>query len=326
MLLSNARLLVDRLDLPLFRPPKTQTRVLKEIAMKLKTLSLGAASLLFALVSQAPQSGTIHQGLPPLAVSRTPVTSWMPVGGSMVGSVVIRTTDQEIQIHWEGYAGTPFDSPKTQFVVQTHAVSFWPTAVEVVDTTTILVAGKEPRSHNTKIEKWTLAPPTYGAPLGGSSATQGLILQPVISKEVIYNEATVGRDMVQFIMDVQGPGSNALVRFYDSGDVYQLDWGTAPYAITRFATASGATGSEMEIPELLGTFDGASRGDHKVDGYMHWMYHDASMGGDPVVAFIDLDRDGVIDVFEIFTPPNWATDGHGREVQWVEFEGRTVQQ
>ncbi|MFT5285752.1 MAG: hypothetical protein ACI8TQ_001920 [Planctomycetota bacterium] len=289
--------------------------------MKLFTLSLGLSSLLYALVSQA---GTIHEGLPPIALHGSSSGSWMPVGDGIVAGIGVNTREKTIQFNWRGYEGEPHNSPKTHFVVQKHAVSFWPTAAEVVDERTILVAGKEPRSHITKIERWTIAPPKRGVRYAQGPHDQGLILKPVVEKEVVYAEAVPGRDMVHFILDVQGPGSNALVRFADSGDIYQLDWKAEPYPITRFATASGAKGTEMEIPELSGTFDQSSRGDHIEDGYMHWFSHGASLGRDPVVAFIDLDRDGIIDVFEIFSTYDWATGGHGLESQWIEFDGRIV--
>ena len=188
---------------------------------------------------------------------------------------------------------------------------------------TLLVAGKESRSQETRIERWTLAPPILGMEIGpGGVITPGLHLQPVTEKIVIYDEATVGRDMVAFILDLQGASTEALVHFGDSGDIYRLDWATAPYALTRLATSTAPSSGEFGEPALAGVFDTAMRGDHLTMGYVHWFAHHESFGANPIVAFFDGDRDGTIDSVSSWTTSDWSGGPFGLAANWSNVGGR----
>jgi hypothetical protein len=110
----------------------------------------------------------------------------------------------------------------------------------------------------------------------------------------LYEQAVSGKDMVCAMFRRRGVASAAFVQFWDSRDVYDLNW-TDPESptLTLLMTADTAVSGTEHEPRLRADYNHYRAGDHKTLGYVY-MFSLATPQGD-VFVMIDGNRNGVID-------------------------------
>jgi hypothetical protein len=263
------------------------------------------------IARQSPPPG-IHAGEPPTNAVHVGAPSWMVPTPHIQASAHNYCADKRVSILWRYSETLPFEQA-TYTKDQEITTSFWPTAVEAVSNTKLLVAGKE-RDGDTRIELWTVTPPLLMQPAPGSTGPSELVLQPLASVDELYEHATVGRDMVRFLLRQRGTEA-ALLQFHDSRDIVSLHWGGAgPYTLTTILTPTTS-------PGLLSDLDVVTGGDHIANGYIYSFGRELDYGTVPWIVLFDADRDGAIESNTTMTPDQWITAGLDNLDLYVECAG-----
>ncbi|MBK8178026.1 MAG: hypothetical protein IPK67_03845 [Planctomycetes bacterium] len=218
-----------------------------------------------------------------------------------LGRVTFGTEERRINIAWTQIGSGAHYSQEV-------ALAFWPTAcTSLADGKSLCIAGKE-RLGNTRIQKLT-----FDAPLVFTSTTglSVLVPAPIAAEEALYNEATQGRDLVRFMTQQRGVSDRLLLQFYDSGDIYSLDIGSAPQdpPYQLIAKASGATTPPvMLVPQLANPYSQLWTGDHQVHGFLYVLCFPSSELVDPLV-LMDGNRDGTLDGSILASGGLWVSMG-----------------
>lgn len=275
-------------------------------------LKLMVFTLCMALLPAKPQA--VHLGVPPVgAQSRAGFTYLRPTANFRAG-LRLDCTGKRVSIGWEYSAIADFTDAELidDYANQVVPVGYWPTYVEVVDSATILVAGKQ-RNGNTKIERWIVATPVVAQLVGGGGYS--IDVQPVSDIEVLYDEAVVGKDMVRTMFRVRGKPASALVQFYDSGDLYEMDWGTPPHALTAVL----ATTAEPALSQSYNAYDA---GDHASLGYVYVWAENVNYFSTPALVLVDADRNGSIDARHSMTWQQYHAAGLDSASAYIELNGQ----
>jgi hypothetical protein len=196
-----------------------------------------------------------------------------------------------------------------------YAVRYWPTSLVQLDSLKLAVAGKSRRNGNTIIEVWTFATPTVSVvhTPGHESTIVGGSLETV---EEVYNETTAGRALVQRMMPMWGSAhTRLLVQFVDSKDVYSLDAVTGQVALLASPTSKPGA---FQI-NLLSSVQACDAGELVTGGYVYrFRLIPPPAGGQPSnVLLRDVDKDGVIETFELITSSEFAQRGYEDGATWV---------
>lgn len=281
------------------------------LALALVATAPSAAARPLALSTRA-QSG-VHVGKPPLAAQRSWAPNQIQLDNKYRASAFADCDGKKVSVFWRYSAAGNFEATQAA-KDQVMAVGFWPTAAEFVAQTRLVVAGKE-RDGRTRIEVWTIRKPLLlqSAP-GVVPATIALDPQPVADIQVVYDEATTGRDMVRALIQRRGPGSGVLVQFQDSKTLYELNWKDEPYALVPLFT----TATE---PLLLNEYDTFVAGNHSVEGYVYALSICDDLGQTPWLILKDQNRDGTIDWHGHMTPQDYIAAGLQDRTQYTECGG-----
>jgi hypothetical protein len=264
------------------------------------------------LLLPAPQQD-VHLGVPPVGTQSSSGLTYLRPNPNFRGSIRLDCTGKSVSIGWEYSAGGDFtdvellDGYERQMVT----VGYWPTYAEVVDSTTVLVAGKD-RSGDTRIERWTVTLPIVTQLVGGGGYS--VEVQPLADIEVLYDAAVVGKDMIRTMFRVRGKPSSALVQFYDSGDLYEINWGVAPYSLTTVLAAS----AEPALTQVYNAFDA---GDHSSLGYVYILADNANFFSVPALILVDSNRDGTMDGHYTMTWQAYHAAGLDNAANYVELNG-----
>jgi hypothetical protein len=222
-------------------------------------------------------------------------------------------------------------------------VPYWPTFVCVLDPNHIAVAGKRPPpgtgAGNTVIEVWTLSTPRASAVVepGPGTLPKSLRGEAVLRKQVVFDESAPGRTLVRGAIKNRGKPTAMFVHFYDSGDLYELDYSQAInptnpppadiFPLTKLLSAT-PNPSVPHFPPLLDvSFRWVSGGTHTTQGYVYtfWVPVDEQYGRvgagqanlNPI-ALYDHDLDGVLDEWKQPTLAENEAMGITDPTQFVE--------
>jgi len=206
----------------------------------------------------------------------------------------------------------------SQNAYQEFPLSYYPTSVEGVGGGRVLVAGKRPRGGNTVVELWDFQAPNvlYPQPAG----TPVVQTTTVNSITTLYDEASQGKDMVRLMSRLLHiTGDAALVQFWDSRDVYEMDF-TDPHNATLTPVASPSPGVAPLTVSSLGVydFDVLARGNHPTFGQLY-MFSFLEPVPSPTFLYLhDSDYDGAIETFDTANKGNWQAKGYA--VQYLDWD------
>lgn len=266
-----------------------------------------------------PQGSHVHAGIPPGTLAG--VESWdgmenLAGAYSVLGNISHQMHQKKIVLTYRG----KLDS-SGQTVCEAdleESVSFWPTCATYLAQDLVAVAGKgqDPAQLNTVIEIWQLRVPQVRASIDPATGLSQLDLFPlgVRSKTTVYDAAVEGRDMVRALLRLRGQSHGVLMQFYDSGDLYALDYGDAvnppadpadrDYPISKLFRAT--PGTDVPYVPSLGDrgrlwMHGA---DHQTLGQMYvlWPSFEVQTSQGPAaplpIVFFDGDRNGDLDTWQ----------------------------
>ncbi len=199
--------------------------------------------------------------------------------------------------------------PKIDGLITSEAVSFWPTAATYLTGDLYAIAGK--RNTNTVIEVWQVPMPSLEAFPAGGAPTEFAGGGLPIYKAAVYSDAVVGQDMVRLLMPNRGNPNAMFIQFYDSRDLYELDYTAAvppgidnpAYTLTKILSATANTGVPY-VPELADSRLRSNHSNHHVsEGYVYAIFPSFEASKSAVAAgttlvslyLFDHDLDGVLD-------------------------------
>lgn len=224
------------------------------------------------------------------------------------------------------------------------AVAYWPTATTFLERDLIAVAGKGQNTtqDNTIIELWKLTVPSVRAALDPQSGQSMLELFPlaVRGKVTVFDEVFEGRSVVRGMVRLRGKPYSMLVHFYDSGDLYELDYkdavvpppqGTeATFPLTKVFRATPGTDVPF-VPALADRemlwMHGAT---HQTLGHIYFLWPSfevqKALGATKPIALsmFDTDGDGALDTWNRNTAQQNQTTGVQNESLYTEKFLRTV--
>jgi hypothetical protein len=202
-------------------------------------------------------------------------------------SVELDSGERRIEVEWRYSPSATFLFEDSVRQSQTRSTTYWPTAVEVIGSDRILVAGKDPETGATLIETWTLRAPKFEVP----PPTPELWPQPDLAAEValVHRSATADRDIVRAMLAVRGKPSSVFVHFYDSRDLYEFDWSAPQKPMSLVLSAKSQP--------LLSTdgWNSCWGGDHKTHGFVYVFAELDCVPTVPSLVLVDSNRDGVVD-------------------------------
>lgn len=255
------------------------------------------ALLLFTLAApQAQETQTaepvqVHQGVPPKALRGAEMRAALFENSfPMIDSTAsYDTVKKEITLDW-------FRTGPKQVSQQIESVTYYPTAVAGMDDNRLLVAGKHPRTNATIIELWEFDALAF-IPGPTVDGTTGEVVWPEIrvpikSRTVLLDQAVVGQDMVFAMFWNLADANSAFVQFYDSRDLYSLDFSTK--TTTRILTATPEPGLPTE-PKLGWDFNDRASLRHKALGNVYLLLRSNS-SSHRALALIDANEDGTLDL------------------------------
>jgi hypothetical protein len=251
--------------------------------------------LLFALlVLLTPSLGyaQVHQGVPPQELwGFNKFTGVFEFSNGVQGRLEFHGNLKYVRTSWR-YAGA---DPKEQVF----ATSYHPTGVIALAATKWLVAGKTTRGA-TVLELWTVQKPLVITSIPGGDPVIGTATVTAIDE--IYDEATVGRDMIELMCRKAEDTNKVLLQFYDSKALYEINLTTQAYALVANPTASG---SALVVPALNHKYRQFWTREHTTQGYVYVL---ASTGTSlESLVFKDTNKDGTIDAFQVVNNATWAS-------------------
>jgi hypothetical protein len=202
-------------------------------------------------------------------------------------STRVRATEKRITLAWRWRGGGVISSPGLT-VRQKIPTVFCPTAAEAVDGSHLLVAGYDLETQRTEIELWTVAPPAAG------KVTGKLEPSPIVERRSLFSSDEPGKRFVRCMFRLGKNGTQAaLVQFWDSKDLYRLDFARDPAWTLVLRAEPGHLDS---FPALASpAYDCFWRGDHSTFGLVYVMSDEDRFCETPALYLFDRDRDGQID-------------------------------
>lgn len=259
-----------------------------------------AIALLALATTSVIQTPTVSYGVPPEVLwPDDHVEIAMLVQSPEIRAAVrVDVEGRHVELLWtyspEGPEGAGVQQ-KTLF-----ATPYWPCRVLVAGPSTLYVSGKL-RGGATTIEKWT-----FGSAIGSTGVTPtgtsyGLAIGERTTVDLIYSEATVGRDLVEAMFQRKGTNEpSLLVQFYDSHALYQLNESTGAVTLV---------GTPATIPALALPHNRFWQRNHVTYGYCYFLGNGGSaalsQAADQFVLF-DQNRDGTIDGNMHISDSVWA--------------------
>lgn len=208
--------------------------------------------------------------------------------------------------------------------LQEEAVSYWPTYVSAYGDRQLLVSGKRSSRgrDRTVIELWTFGSIQQPPLAEGVPGSPRLYFQPfsvpVLSRELVYDAADTGRDLVRFTFRQHGTPSKILVLFGDSNDLYSVDTGSGSYA----PILSSSSGAVEQQPALANPYRSGWSAEHLSYGYIYYMHTEFNGpdGAVPGLVLIDSNKDGVLDPgsSRTLTVDEWISQGFADDANYVQ--------
>lgn len=265
----------------------------------------GCVALAFSAVAQ---SGDLEEKPPPTAATMLRTGTELVDSDHVRGSVRIESREQQVEVVWRySPAGSFLHDDVRSVETQTRSTSYWPTSAEVIAPNKIAVAGKERGTGYTRIEVWTLTAPSFEVPRTGP----GLQPQPDLVADVVlvHRAAITGRDTVSAMVHVRGKPSSLFVQFYDSRDLYELDWSAPTRPLSLVLERASEPGLAVDGYNYL------MAGDHKTQGFVYIFMELDCVSTIPPLVLCDSDRDGDIDTHGVRALTSSRDE-------WRELDGR----
>lgn len=228
-----------------------------------------------------------------------------------------------VEVDWfaaNNIPSTGFGTDPVQSSRQKFAVSFFPTDVVALSSTSILVAGKL-RGTETVIEQWTLKWPKT-MPLVDASTGEVQVAEPrEIFRQEIFRGDIAGKRVVHKMCRMRHSSTAAMVQFDDSSDLYELDLNTGTFTTIAAVTGIGAIGS---VPGLADGHQFIWTGDHAWWGYVYVF----GTKGEPndqddrpdTVVLCDLDRDGTLDTSLSIPVDAWGQSDFSNGLNYIALD------
>jgi hypothetical protein len=265
--------------------------------------------------SAVAPSGSVEEKPPPTAATVLNTGTELVYSAQLHGSVRIQSREQQVEVVWRHSPTGSFLHENVRSVeTQRRSTNYWPTSAEVIVANKIAVAGKERGTGYTRIEVWTLTAPSFEVP----SAGPGLQPQPdlVADVQLVYRAAIPGRDTVSAMVHVRGKPSSLFVQFYDSRDLYELDWSTPARPISLVLERSSEPGLGVDGYNYI------MAGDHKTQGFVYVFMEVDCVPTIEGLVLCDSDRDGDIDTHAVMRLATYHALGLAKRDQWRELDGR----
>lgn len=242
------------------------------------------------LVGSAPEASSggsapsnIWLGTPPpeLWMGAKDGPEWTSPGG-LRARMTYDTENKKVIVHWE-HTGSLFAA------TQEIPLSYYPTEAIHYEGLDICVAGKFERGH-TILELVSVPEPELALD-AGTGQVIGLEPRQGVAKNDIFMEKLAGLDMVRLIKRMVHDESRLMIRFWDSGDLYDLDPSSGQYSL--LASTQAGSGA-LPVAQLSEARPDAWSGHHITLGAI---YVFLDQFDDSVVPAIirDANLDGVLD-------------------------------
>ncbi|HTF86932.1 MAG TPA: hypothetical protein VK843_00880 [Planctomycetota bacterium] len=263
--------------------------------------------------------GTPSDQKPPSSVGfegRSPARLMLS-NSTVSGVVTYQLSAKTVTVMWNWQAGGPTPN---QFSTQVESLTFYPTEVCQAGPSRLAVAGK--RRAKTIIELWEFGtpviPPVVSTPSGISYPEVSV---PIATRTVLYEEAVVGRDIASTLFNnpvpPQGTNGALFVQFYDSKDLYALEYTLATssqsesiaYHCVRKAQSDPSIPviAELAVERRVGR-----SAKHPSYGYVY-LFTDSAQTATPHPALVlfDANLDGTLDSpgFLVLNDSAWQSGG-----------------
>ena len=215
---------------------------------------------------------------------------------------------KEIVLTWYYDSAGPFPDRGDQ---QVYPVAYHPTDAIGLGQRKVAVAGKVRAM--TIVEVWEFEDPQIPFPSVDQATGEyryAKISVDVISKHTVYVGSAVGMDVVRNLFPNPTPPVgvtySVFAQFHDTGDLYRLDDTGVVQKV-----ASPMDDTVLFEPEIAFHRTRRRSGNHPVHGHIFEIrgYPDGSGGGLGPIMFMDVDRNGSIDVIQKFTFSEWHSQG-----------------
>ena len=269
---------------------KTRSSVLPIMAATLVSCAIEMHTNIQAQAPPHAQTGKIIGG----GFIAPPHTAWpqqdtLRVLGqhSLIGMVSVDTKGRSIDVNWS------YDDPATgtrSFFPESFNLSYWPTAVASIGTSTLVVGGKRPADGDTIIERWDLS---------WNSAIPSEADPTIVATTVLYQDKQPRMRDPKSMTAFVGTNDYVLVQ-YASGDLYKL------------SVVDGSQNliySSIQVPKLA-LESVTHAGSARVPGSSQHVYvisSDRIHQQDGGILFFDDDGDGNIDRFLTVENDQWGT-------------------
>jgi hypothetical protein len=236
-------------------------------------------------------------------------------------AVGCRTLERRISIAWTyRVPGAEQPSATAQSWIP---LSYWPTRVEPVDGRRLAVGGWT-GAGETLVEVLELGETRVVAGAPDAAGNPTVLIEPgaLAGSSEVYRAATPGRTLVCALLALRGRAQGVLVQFWDSSDVYALDWGTGALEILLSPRADAALPAEPRLAERRPL---ATSGLHAERGACY-MLGGGAQGVAPIM-LCDEKVDGTLDVALVIGAEDWRAQGWGEPARWSEvppFLGRAA--
>jgi len=228
---------------------------------------------------------------------------WAEPTNGLSGHAAYFTTAKKFTMTWRHSSGVGAS--------QDIALPFYPTAICRNGMDVIYVAGRNQKGQ-TVVHAMTYTPPTVTVGGGGAVSIGNAVVTNI---DVLYHEATTGRDMIRFMRPTLFDSTKLLIQFWDSRDLYLLD--TTSGAYTKVASSTASPGV-LQVPSIQDHFDMVWFAEHVAYGYVYVLgsaKHDVN-----ALIIYDMNKDGVFDGFLSIPKSQWATSGFESAVDFVRFD------
>lgn len=220
--------------------------------------------------------------------------------GPYVSEIHLSRGNTRVTIWWKHFTnGRPFAGAGASHV-EAFPTAYWPNIAHWLSDAELIVGGISPRDGATVIERWTFADtePSVTSVLDQETGEEPSVWSTPdrTAVELVHRGDEPGRREVASLVANGGAPGRVLVRFADSGDVYDLDLEDGGLELV----AGSRPPAPLVVPELADVPPRATvfGVDHPTDGHVYVYSGNGACGLlDPEgsVYLIDADRDGVLD-------------------------------
>ena len=219
----------------------------------------------------------------------------------LLGTVTYSLRGKAIKIYWE-------DTATGQSAVQEFPVAFWPTEAAVLEDRKRLCVAGTAASGATVIQIWVIPQAQF---VVGSNPPK-LVAGPAPIITTVYSASNPGMEDVECALPVLGTPNAVFIQFFQSSELYKLDFTTSTYTMTKVASPTGGGGGVMHIPQLDDGYIRYWARKHLAHGYIYVFNNITDSDLRPLV-IRDIDLDGVLDNFVVVPLGQWAVQGFADE-------------